>query len=236
MRQQIISGFIISVDKGEVCRISKPESIHNGKNMVVLPFAIYNMRSTPRKLSNDSYYYVSKGRIARFSIKADYAFRDSPLNSLVKPKSVVYGYIRIPYNGAGKYGIVVNSGQRGKKQFFVWDFQDVSLKNMTINREGMEPRHIELLIKNNNTSNSPNKEKTTRLHSPSNSKKVIEDGLYRPDTLDMYDYNTRQAIIRHESEFGYGRKKSNEWNDDAALAFNKRMAKYRKCRKKSRRK
>ena len=83
--------------------------------MVVIPFSIYNIRTTTRKFSNESYQYIIKGVPKKNGAKADYGFFDSLLNVQVKPNKESSGYIRIPFDGCGKYGIRFNYGYNNKQ-------------------------------------------------------------------------------------------------------------------------
>ena len=227
-KQLILSGFIIRVGKGTLQIVKKPGSVYDGNRMVVASYSVYNIRSTRRKLKNEDYKYIIKGHTVKSGVKADYGFYDSPLNKWVNPKTQTNGFIRIPYTGPGKYGVVFSVGHQGGKQSFVWDIVDIE-KPTIINKEGIAPSVLGLKIKSSTTSKNSSKLKPTLKRSITK-KKTADDVYYHPDGLDMFDYYASQESSR-KAEFGHGRKRREEWNSSIALDLKKELDNLRKIQK-----
>ena len=227
-KQLNISGFIIRIGKGTPQIVRKPDSVYNEKIMVVSSYSIYNIRSTRRKLKNEDYKYIIKGHTVKNGVKADYGFYDSLLNKWVDPKKQSDGFVRIPYSGPGKYGVVFSTGHQGEKQSFIWEITGLP-KPIVINKEGVAPSVLSLKIKANPVRKSnilPRK-----INHPNHKKKKkIDDSYYHPDNLDMLDYYTSQETSRR-TEFGHGRKRREEWNSSIALDLKKELDNLRRIQK-----
>ena len=150
------------------------------------------------------------------------------MNKWVDPKKQSNGFVRIPYSGPGKYGIVFSTGHQGEKQSFVWEITDLP-KPIVINKEGVAPSVLSLKIKAN-PARKPNLLPRKINHPNHKKKKKVDDSYYHPDNLDMLDYYTNQETSR-KAEFGHGRKRSEEWNSSIALDLRKELNNLRKIQK-----
>ena len=229
-KQVTLSGFIIRVGKGSLQIVKKPGSIYDGSKMVVASYSIYNTRSTRRKLKNEDYRYIIKGHTVKNGVKADYGFYDSLLNKLVDPKKRVNGFVRIPYNGPGRYGVVFNVGSQGEKQSFTWEIEDIA-NPTNINKEGSMPSALNL-----ETGEKPMKKLSPRLcrkfrpKTKKSKKKRTDDAYYHPDGLDMFDYYTSKEAFS-KNEFAHGRKRREEWNSSIAFNLKKELDDLRKLQR-----
>ena len=111
-------GFSLKVCEGELRIVEKPGSKHNGKVMVVIPFSLYNIRTSTRLFTREGYKCIVRGKEVKKGVKADFGFCDSLLNLSVKPKSEVFGYIRIPFAGPGEYGVSIGTGEENVQEVF----------------------------------------------------------------------------------------------------------------------
>lgn len=236
MSKQIdASGFIIRIGKGSLRKIKKSGSIYDGRIMVVTPFSIYNTQSTQRRFTNDNYSYIVHGCVQEHGVKADYGFKDSLINGWVDPNKKRVGFIRIPYEGRGKYGVAIKAGVNKEYRYISWEINTMLTQAPPINSENsvpprLGPGKIVKPIKNNpfrkkTISNKPKKNKT-KAHKAHFSSDVT---IHSPDGLDMQDYYINQDYSR-KNEFGHGRKKSLEWNDTEARELKKSLSNLRKLR------
>ena len=238
MSKQInVSGFIIRIGKGSLRKIEKSGSIHDGKIMVVAPFSIYNIRSTRRRFSNDDYSYIIHGSVKKHGVKADYGFSDSLINSWVDPKKECTGYIRIPYDGRGKYGVMIHAGQKNQYRSIIWEINTMLTQAPPINNEDSIPPQLgpSKMVKPTKKNpyrveispNNPKKRSNIKIHKAHFSSD--EEIFYSPDGLDMQDYYINQDYSR-KNEFGHGRKRTLEWNDNKARELKDSLSSLRKLR------
>ncbi len=240
-KQLKIHGFIIRVGKGSLCKIEKPGSTHNGALMIVAPFSLYNIRTTTRRFANEYYDYIVKGVPQKTEIKADYAFSDSLINKQVKPHKTISGYIRIPFIGRGLYGVRFLDVNNKTNRNITWAFNKLPTQSVAINREGTFVSALSLDIyqqkkkknkRDKKSKNSPaTASKTPIIIKPKKKKHYFgeEKPLINSDGKDMYDLAGEYAA--REVEFGHGRRKSDEWNNAAALDLRRELDKLRSIQK-----
>ena len=134
-RELIVSGFNVHIGKAFLCRIKKKDSIYDGALMVAVPFTIHNRGTTTRSFANSDYYYIVQGKTDMFHIKADQGFNDSLINLKVKAKKDGTGFIRIPYDEKGQYGIVIRHGKEKVFRTFSWYFDKETIVFTPINKD-----------------------------------------------------------------------------------------------------
>lgn len=236
-KQVNVSGFIIRIGKGSLRKIEKSGSVYDGKIMVVAPFSIYNIRSTKRHFANDDYNYIIHGSVQKHGVKADYGFKDSLVNCWVDPKKERTGFIRIPYDGRGKYGVMIHAGQKSQYRSIIWEINSILTQAPPVNNENSVPpqlgpsKMVKPTKKNpyrvETASSSPKKQSNMKTHKAHFSSK---ETFYSPDGLDMQDYYINQDYSR-KNEFGHGRKRNLEWNDNKARELKESLSSLRKLQK-----
>lgn len=236
-RQLKLHGFIIRVGKGRLCKISKPGSTYDGNLMVVAPFSLYNLRTTTRRFANDYYNYIIKGTVQKTGVKVDYGFSDSLINKQVKPKETISGCIRIPFNGRGLYGVRFLEVNNKFNTNVTWPFNKIPTQSIPSNRDGDFVQILELEIKNKKKKSVPkqsqqqktSKVKTIKPKRKKNKLHYDEKPLLNSDGKDMYDfageYESRNV------EYGHGRRKSDEWNNNAALDLKRELDNLRRAQR-----
>ena len=236
-RQLKLHGFIIRVGKSKLCKVIKPGSIYDGSLMIVAPFSLFNIRSTTRRFANDYYNYIIKGTPQKTGVKADYAFSDSLINKQVKPKQTVSGYIRIPFNGRGLYGVRFLDINNKLNRNITWPYNSLPTQSVPFNHEGDYAQILELEIKHNNKQlrqkqaklSNVQKVKVIKTKQKKNKLHYEEKPLVNSDGKDMYDfageYESRNV------EYGHGRRKSDEWNNMAALDLRRELDNLRKVQR-----
>ena len=236
-RQLKLHGFIIRVGKSKLCKVIKPGSIYDGSLMIVAPFSVYNIRTTTRRFANDYYNYIVKGTPQKTSVKADYAFSDSLINKQVKPKQTVSGYIRIPFNGRGLYGVRFLDINNKFNKNITWPYNNLPTQSVPFNHEGDYAQVLGLEIKQNNKKSPQQKQvkppsakvKIVKTKQRKNKSRYEEKPLINSDGKDMYDFAGEYES--RNIEYGHGRRKSDEWNNMAALDLKRELDNLRKVQR-----
>lgn len=183
--------------------------------MVVIPFSAYNTHSTTKKFPKEYYDCIKKGSAAKTTIKADHVFFDSLLNLPVKPKKEAMGYIRIPFEGNGQYGVRFHYGHN--KHSITWYFKTSPTDQpLPLNKEFMpHKKHLSQNVqkKKNVYSNTLNTKKKRRSTTRKKSLRIIRLNHKEKQNKEWNDATAKEL----QKELKQLREEKPDWTDRFAL-------------------